>query len=182
MGRKVLIVSSSLREGSNTEFLANEALKGAKDAQGEVELVSLKGKDIKFCIGCLACQKADRCVIRDDMDELIGKVKEAESIIFVTPIYYYEMSGQLKTFLDRCNPLYAQDYSFRNIYLITASAEPGDEPAKRAVEGIKGWTACFKEASFKGGFNAGGVDAPNMVESLIEDTARAYAIGRAAAF
>lgn len=183
MGKKVLIVSSSLRKGSNTEILAGEAYRGAKDAGGEAEVITLKDKEIKFCIGCMSCQQTKKCALHDDMDVLRDKVKNAESIIFVSPIYYYEMSGQLKTFLDRCNPLYADpDRKFRNIYMITASAEPGEAPAERAVNGIKGWIACFDGVEYKGGFNAGGVDAPNMAGDLIEDTARAYAIGRAAAF
>ena len=183
MGRKVLIVSSSLRKGSNTEILAGEAFKGAKDAGADVEFVTLKDKEIGFCIGCMSCQNTNKCVLNDDMNALREKVKEAESIIYVTPIYYYEMSGQLKTFLDRCNPLYTdKERKFQNIYLITASAESGEAPAERAVNGLKGWIACFDGVAYKGGFNAGGVDEPGAVEGLIEDTARAYAIGRAAAF
>ena len=46
------------------------------------------------------------------------KVKQAEVIIFATPIYYYEMCGQMKTLLDRLNPLYASEYAFRDIYMI----------------------------------------------------------------
>ena len=103
--KNVLIISSSLRGGSNSEILAHEAEKGAIDAGNNVELLSLKCKYIKFCIGCLACQKTGKCVQKDDMAEMIAKVQNADVLIFATPIYYYEMSGQLKTFLDRCNTL-----------------------------------------------------------------------------
>jgi len=54
MAKKVLIISTSLRGGSNSDILANECAKGAKEAGHDVELLSLKGKDIKYCIGCLA--------------------------------------------------------------------------------------------------------------------------------
>ena len=57
MSKKVLIISSSLRAGSNSEILARECEKGAKAAGHEVEFISLKGKEIKFCIGCLSCQR-----------------------------------------------------------------------------------------------------------------------------
>ena len=93
MTKKILIVSSSLRGGSNSEILAHEAEKGAIDAGNVVEFINLKGKEIKFCIGCLACQKTLKCVQKDDMADLIGKVQNADAIIFATPIYYYEMSG-----------------------------------------------------------------------------------------
>ena len=52
MAKKVLIISTSLRGGSNSDILANECAKGAKEAGHDVELLSLKGKDIKYCIGC----------------------------------------------------------------------------------------------------------------------------------
>ena len=57
MAKKVLIISTSLRGGSNSDILANECAKGAKEAGHDVELLSLKGKDIKYCIGCLSCQR-----------------------------------------------------------------------------------------------------------------------------
>ena len=60
MTKKVLVVSSSLRGGSNSEILAHEAERGAKDAGNDVEFLNLKGKDIKFCIGCLASQKTGK--------------------------------------------------------------------------------------------------------------------------
>ncbi|MDY3983876.1 MAG: NAD(P)H-dependent oxidoreductase [Veillonellaceae bacterium] len=54
MAKKVLIISTSLRDGSNSDILAKECEKGAREAGHDVEYISLKGKDIKFCIGCLA--------------------------------------------------------------------------------------------------------------------------------
>ena len=77
MSKKVLIISTSLRGNSNSEILAKECEKGAKEAGHNVELVSLKGKDIKFCIGCLVCQSKGSCVLKDDVAEIMEKVKEA---------------------------------------------------------------------------------------------------------
>ena len=51
------------------------------------------------------------------------KVLAAEVIVYATPIYYYEMSGQMKTLLDRLNPMYPMDYAFRDIYMIATAAE-----------------------------------------------------------
>ena len=66
-GKKVLIISTSLRGGSNSDILANECTKGAKEAGHDVEYISLKGKEIKYCIGCLSCQKTGMCVLKDDV-------------------------------------------------------------------------------------------------------------------
>ena len=63
---KVLVITTSLRAKSNSDRLAEELIRGAKDAGHEVEQISLKGKEIRFCIGCLSCQKTQKCVLKDD--------------------------------------------------------------------------------------------------------------------
>ena len=178
MNKKVLIVSTSIRNGSNSEILAHEVERGVLDAGNEVESVSLAGKNVSFCRGCLACQKTGCCVIRDDMDALIEKVREADVLVFATPIYYYEMSGQMKAFLDRCNPLYISDYKFRSVYLVTASAEEGDDVAERAAQGLQGWIECFPKASFDGLLSSGGVTGPNEAAGREELMAAAHEFGR----
>ena len=158
MQKKMLFISSSLRPKSNSEFLAREAAKGAEEAGHSVEFLTLKGKTIGFCKGCLACQKTRVCVIKDDANEIAAKVKDADTLVFATPIYYYELSGQLKTLLDRCNPLFPQEYRFRDVYLLTTSAEDGEEVHATAVNGLKGWIACFPKSRFAGIFSGGGVN------------------------
>ena len=164
MAKKVLIISTSLRGGSNSDILANECAKGAKEAGHDVELLSLKGKDIKYCIGCLSCQRNGMCVLKDDVADIMAKVKDAEVIVYATPIYYYEMCGQMKTLLDRLNPLYSTDYSFRDIYMIATAAE-NDESA-------------FEKASLKGMVGGGGIDAANIAASHVDVMKKAYELGR----
>lgn len=94
---KVLVISTSLRAKSNSDILTEKLIEGAKASGHDVEHISLKGKSIGFCIGCLSCQKTQKCVIKDDAVEIAEKVKNADTIVFATPIYYYEMSGQMKT-------------------------------------------------------------------------------------
>ena len=71
MSKRVLVISTSLRPGSNSELLARQFAQGAQEAGHTVELVSLAGRDIRFCQGCLACQTTGRCVIRDDADTIV---------------------------------------------------------------------------------------------------------------
>ena len=176
--KNVLIISSSLRGGSNSEILAHEAEKGAIDAGNVVEFINLKGKEIKFCIGCLSCQQTHKCVLKDDMADLIGKVQNADAIIFATPIYYYEMSGQLKTFLDRCNPLYPQENKFKDVYLITSAYDSSENAADRAINGLKGWIECFEQSRFAGALIGGGVDAPKSAASREDLLKKAYELGK----
>ena len=178
MAKKVLIISTSLRGGSNSDILARECEKGAKEAGHDVELISLKGKDIKYCIGCLSCQNTGSCVLTDDVADIMSKVKEAEVIVYDTPIYYYEMCGQMKTLLDRLNPIFSADYSFRDIYMIATAAEDEETVFDKAYNGLQGWVDCFEKATLKGIVTGGGIgdanDAPNHAEVL----QKAYELGK----
>lgn len=122
--------------------------------------ISLRGRNIQFCRGCMACQKLGRCVISDDAAEISQKMHDADVIAFATPIYYYEMSGQMKTLLDRANCLYSSDYHFTDIYLLTAAAENEPSVPSRAEGGLTGWIDCFKRARLAGSVFAGGVEGP----------------------
>lgn len=178
MTKKVLIISTSLRGGSNSDLLAKECEKGAKEAGHEVEFISLKDKEIKFCIGCLTCQKTGVCVIKDDVADIMEKVKNAEVIVYATPIYYYEMCGQMKTFLDRLNPLYLSDYAFRDIYMIATAAEDGKTVFDKAYNGLQGWVDCFEKASLKGIVEGGGIEEAKDALNHIDVMQEAYELGK----
>jgi len=164
MNKNVLIITSSLRFNSNSDALATAFAKGAEDAGNAVETISLKGKSIGFCLGCLACQKTQRCVIQDDAVVLAEKVKNASVVVFATPVYYYGPSGLLKTFLDRCNPLYPSKYAFRDVYLLVTAAENNERTMDGPVKAIEGWVDCFEKARLNGTVFAGGVDTPGSME------------------
>ena len=71
---------------------------GIREAGHEVETISLKGKSLKFCTGCLVCQKTQKCILNDDAIWIAEKVKMADTLVFSTPIYYYGLSGQTVSF------------------------------------------------------------------------------------
>lgn len=164
MSKHILILSTSLRKNSNSDVLAEAFAKGAREAGNQMEQISLRDKTIGFCKGCLACQKTGCCVIHDDADAIAQKMLHADVLVFATPIYYYEMSGQMKTMLDRANPLFIADYAFRDIYLLTSAAENEDYVDERAVNGLEGWIACFEKAKLAGKVFAGGVTEPGEID------------------
>lgn len=151
MSKSVLIISTSFRQDSNSALLAEEFARGACEMGHSVEKLSLAGQHIQFCKGCLACQakKDGHCVMRDDADTIVQKIAKADVLVFATPIYFYEMSGQMKTLLDRTNPLFPVDYAFRSIYLLATAAE-GESAMDGAVKGLEGWIACFEKACLAG--------------------------------
>ena len=162
--KKVIVISTSLRRGSNSDMLADRFVEGAKAAGNDVEKISLVGKTIQFCKGCLGCQQLGRCVINDDANGIMAKVLKADVICWATPIYYYEMSGQMKTLIDRMNGMYEQDYQFRDVYLLTTAAEDEAETPKRTETGLTGWTDCYPKSRLAGTLFCGGVNDAREIE------------------
>lgn len=175
--KHVIVISTSLRAGSNSDMLADKFAEGACEAGNEVEKISLAGKDIKFCRGCLACQKLGKCCIKDDVNDIMAKVLNADVICWATPIYYYEMSGQMKTLIDRMNAMYSQDYKFRDVYLLTTAAENELEVPKRAEAGLTGWIDCYPEAHLAGTLFCGGVNDAREIEGNAK-LKEAYEMGK----
>ena len=174
----VLVITTSLRGKSNSEILTECLIAGAKEAGHEVEHISLKGKEIKFCIGCLACQKTQQCVLKDDVIEIAEKVKNADTLVFATPIYYYEMSGQMKTLLDRLNPLYPSDYKFRKVYMLSTATEDETYVPEKAVSGLQGWVDCFEKAELAGTLFCGGISDAGEAGGKEVEKDEAYQFGK----
>ena len=158
MNRKVLIISSSPRKNGNSETLAASFAKGAQEAGHQVETVYLREKQVGFCKGCLACLKLGHCIIQDDAVEIAAKMHDADVLVFATPVYYYCVSGQLKTMLDRANPLFGTDYAFTKAYLLATAAEAEPETVEGAVKAVQGWVDCFERCELADTIFAGGVN------------------------
>jgi multimeric flavodoxin WrbA len=99
----VLIVSASPRRNGNSRLLADAALEGALEAGHDAELVHLDDHLKHFLRDCRECRDAEgRCTIDDGYPALLrDKVLPAEGLLFATPIYWYGVAGQLKTYFDR---------------------------------------------------------------------------------
>ena len=164
MSKRILVISTSLREKSNSQALGDAFAAGAREAGHQVEQISLRGRSIAFCMGCLACQSVGQCVIQDDAVEIAEKMGRAEVIAFATPIYYYEMCGQMKTMLDRANPLYDSDYQFRDVYLLASAAETEKSAMDGAIKGISGWIECFPNSKLAGTVFGGGADVVGAIQ------------------
>jgi multimeric flavodoxin WrbA len=98
---KILGISGSPRKNGVTVAMLDEALKAAQGDGAEVELYSVSGKNIQPCDGCWGCRGTGECHIKDDMQELYGKMLGADGIIFGTPVYFWGMTAQAKAVMDR---------------------------------------------------------------------------------
>lgn len=178
MSKKVLIISTSLRNNSNSEILAKETFRGATDAGHDVEFVTLRDKEINFCKGCMACQTKGKCVIKDDANSITLKMKDADVIVWATPIYYYEMSGQMKTLIDRANYLFTAKKNLSEVYVITSSYDDRKGVVKSVLNGVKGWVSCFDDVKLKGYLEGGALDKPKDASKRKDLLEKAYKMGK----
>lgn len=105
---KILAIQGSPRpKASNTEILLQEFLKGAQSQGADTETVYLKEKEIHSCIGCYTCwaKTPGVCVFKDDMPELLEKVKGCDVLVYATPLYNFNMTALVKAFQERLLPL-----------------------------------------------------------------------------
>lgn len=176
--KKIVVVSSSPRKGGNSETLAHKFAEGAREAGHDVQIVNVREIGLKFCTGCLFCQTHQTCILQDGMKVLYESFRAADTLVFATPVYYYSVSGQLKTFLDRLNPLYVGEKSFREVYLLATAADEDPKAIDGAITAVQGWVDCFDGVALKGVLRAVGVTDRGEIDKT-DFPKQAYDMGRA---
>ena len=101
MGKNIIILKGSPREGGNSNVLAEQAKAGAEAEGASVESFYLHGMDIRPCDGCDSCVETGVCVVKDDMQKLYPRLLSADAVILASPIYWFTYSAQLKLCIDR---------------------------------------------------------------------------------
>jgi len=100
---KVVALFGSPRANGNTATLTKVFNKTAEELGADVQTFLLNKLDAKGCQACDTCKtKTDHCVIKDDLAEVLESVKNADVLVAATPIYFADISAQLKIFVDRC--------------------------------------------------------------------------------
>lgn len=99
---KILGIAGSKRKKGNTSILVQEALQAAQKEGAKTELIFLGDHSIKDCLGCEGCKDTYRCVINDDMQKIYPLLLESDGIILGSPTYFYNISADMKAFIDRC--------------------------------------------------------------------------------
>ena len=142
---KVLVIHGSMRKNGNTSILADEFLRGAKDAGHEVEKVELRDKKFGDCFGCQACLKnGGSCVQKDDVAEILEKMKAADVIVLASPMYYFTWTGLMKRFLDRTYPV-MPILKNKKFYLITLGGVSDKKFMAHILTAFYLYVECFEE-------------------------------------
>ncbi|MGB2579465.1 multimeric flavodoxin WrbA [Elusimicrobium simillimum] len=164
MAKQILVISGSPRKGGNSDILCDEFIKGAKESGHTAEKVFISGKNIAYCKGCMACMNTAKCVIQDDAADILDKMVQADIIVFATPIYFYNMSAQLKTLIDRSCPRYTE-MSNKDFYVIMTAFDSSKSTTATTVAGVQSFIDCLEGGEIKDTLFASGVNAVGEVKN-----------------
>lgn len=140
---KVLVITGSPHKNGTSACLADRFIEGAKEAGHEVVRFDAAFKDVHPCIACERCHNTDKgCAFKDDMEALNPKLAAADVIAFVSPIYYYTFSAQIKAVIDRFYANEAILHKNKKAVILLTMAVDAEETADgtmRTFKSIADW-------------------------------------------
>ncbi len=147
---KVVIFKGSPRKNGYTSRLLEQVAKGVKSKGAEVIEFDLNDPGIRGCQGCYYCRTHDGCAVNDYLQPMYKAIDEADAIVFGSPIYYYQITGQARVWLDRTFPMVGENFAPRHSgkKAITIFAQGNPNP-QIAEEGIKFVTNIFETYGWK---------------------------------
>ncbi len=143
MPKNVLILSASPRRGGNSDLLCDAVAEGARSVGHAVRKIRLADLRVRPCTGCLNTLHGRPCPLAaDDVRDVARQMLAADVIVLATPVYFYSMCGQLKTFLDRQCPYYRETRGKTFGFVMTAA---DDDPAcvDSTLEAMRGYLRCL---------------------------------------
>ncbi|MDR2855520.1 MAG: flavodoxin family protein [Methanomicrobiales archaeon] len=184
MYMKVIAIDGGPRKAGSTTTLVSHILKGAEKKGAETEIISLYDLDYSGCRGCLYCKSHNSCKQDDDMNIVYDKIWDADVILFATPVYFAQMTGQLKNCLDRLYALIDAEYVSR----LSAGKKfgvvvtQGDESAPfcETIKSTIEFTMEFLGIESCGSINANGVHEAADLLRMTDLLAKAEAFGEKA--
>ena len=155
--KNILIISSSPRKKGNSQILCEQFKKGAEAKGHQVKIVRIMEQNIGFCRACDGCMRnGGTCVLKDDMAEVLKMFQKADVLVLATPVYFYGISAQMKTFIDRTYPIW-QHLGKKEVYYII-SAGLGEDIIERSLGDLNGFVEHLEECKIAGKIYAASVD------------------------
>ena len=99
--KNILIIQGGGRPNGNTAQLINSFVTGAKESGHSIEQISFIKNEVKGCLGCNACRYGKSCIQKDSFNDLAPKIKNADCIVFASPLYFWTISSRIKAFIER---------------------------------------------------------------------------------
>lgn len=176
MCKTVLVLSGSPRRNGNSDILCDEFARGAKEAGHSVEKIRVAEKNIGYCKGCYACKETGKCIIQDDMAEVLQKMIDADVIAFASPVYFYSIDAQLKALIDRTVARWLEVKNKEFYYIVTA-ADGERQAAETTIACFRGYADCVEGAKEMGVIYGMGVYEKGEIKG-ISAMKEAYDMGR----
>lgn len=139
--KSVLILSSSPRRGGNSEVLCLQFKKGAEEAGHAVEMLNINDYDIRY----FNQQEYDRdasAAEHDDASAIIAKMKAADVIVLSSPVYFYNMTGQMKALIDRTYG-HEKDLGEKEFFYISTSTDRSEDGTDGVFNAFHGFAVCL---------------------------------------
>lgn len=152
---KIVVLNGSPRKAGNTEIMVEAFAKAAKNHQ--VEILNIAHMNIRGCLGCKYCYAHQgECVQKDDMAKVLETLKDADMVVFASPIYWFDITAQLKTVIDRLYACGSVGFHFNKTALLLDAG--ADHVFDAAIAQYKAMTAYLKWE------DKGIITVPNMLE------------------
>ena len=183
---RVLAINGSPRRGGNTELLLKQAVAGAKAAGAQVETLVINELNFVGCQDCGGCNKEGICVIKDDMQAIYEMLKQADGLIFASPVFFGSLSSQSKKLIDRLQAFWVarnilkkkiSDRPLRKGVFICVEASKRESFFKNASEITRHFFATA-EFEYSGELFCSGVDKKGAILKDKECLQEAYQLGR----
>lgn len=184
---RILGIYGSPRKGGNTDIILDKVLEGARSAGAEVKAVYARDLKISGCRECGGCDKTGKCIIQDEMQDIYPLLQESDIIFLASPIFFYDMTAQVKLLIDRCQALWSKrmlektreerkSYDSGKGYLIAIGATGG----KKLFDGVQLTAKYFFDAldmSYEGGLFFGKIDKKKAILDHPETLQKAFDFG-----
>lgn len=162
---KIIVLNGSPRKNGNTEIMVQTFADTAKKNH-HVEILNIASMNIRGCLGCKYCwAHQGECVQKDDMQNVIEKLKDADMVVFASPIYWFDITAQLKTVIDRLYANGSVGFHFNKTALLLDAG--ADHVFDAAIAQYKAMTSYLKWEDL------GIITVPNMEEKGSMKTAPA---------
>lgn len=121
----ITILNGSPRKNGNTRIMAEAFARGAKESGSQVTIIDAADRQVRGCLGCEYCFSHEgKCVQKDDMGGILEILDETDVLVFASPIYWFDMTAQIKAVIDRMYARAAVGFHFsRTVLLLNAGAD-----------------------------------------------------------
>lgn len=174
--KRVLIISASPRKAGNTDLLADEFMRGAKETGAQVEKIFLGDYDIKFYTEPESAPGEPIQWPQDDAQMITNKMVDANVIVLASPVYFMNINGQMKALIDRTFSRF-MEIKDKEFFYITACADPLESTAMRAIDGFRGFVMCLPNPTERGMVMAIGMGRKGGVKGS-QFMTQAYELGK----